>query len=603
VSAPAKEFDAGTPVDLQRLASVFWRARYWIVAVTITAAVGGVYIAKNFVPVVFSATAALIWEPKEAGLDPVEHERRLRTIVESVKIPRNLALTRERQASAVSLEQLARRLSVSVRPDSSLIHVTGEGESPSAAKLLADEVSKVLVDSQTEKYIEELEEQQTRFSALLAIARTETNKARTIYDDFREENKIIYLPSDRDQQIEQVRSLSRAARLAQVDANAHGKRGQVLAKAKGGLEPTVLLSEHEMDAAKHRQAELQAELESLRASLSDDHPRILTLASQVEQLAQSGDTLKPVVDGRIVGRHPQLDTIEASVTAAFADRDAATTRHETLAALQGRANARLEELNQIEGRARELYATVSRTEERVSHFEQALAKIRDELSAPSIALKILSAANLPTYPTSSKRKMVAILVPALALTMLCMLLLVMSNRGLRAHTAREIAYWSGVPVIAGTSWPDLKSEHDCPEYSLLRMARTGKSTLLVPINPSMGPVAQEIRTLVDTAYGDNADETASVENASSQDSLESRSETVIDVERTSDLALLRKRARLADRVVVVARSGRHSLFELRNLCNRVGRTHGMAIFVTGVGTRLANMSEQAGDVEAFFALD
>jgi hypothetical protein len=91
-SNTAKNVDAGVPIDLQRLAGVFWRARYWIVGVIVTSAVAGVYIAKNFVPVVFSATSAMLWEPKEAGLDPVEHERRLRTIVESVKIPRNLSL-------------------------------------------------------------------------------------------------------------------------------------------------------------------------------------------------------------------------------------------------------------------------------------------------------------------------------------------------------------------------------------------------------------------------------------------------------------------------------------------------------------------------------
>jgi uncharacterized protein involved in exopolysaccharide biosynthesis len=618
--AVAKNFDAGTPVDLQRLFGVFWRARYWLLGVAVVAAVAGVYIAKTYVSVVFSATSALIWEPKEKGLDPVEHERRLRTLVESVKIPRNLALTRERQGSAISLEQLARRLSVSVRPDSSLIHITGEGDSADAAKLLADEVSRVLVDSQIEKYLAELREQNTRFSELLAIARKETQKARVAYDVFRGKNGIIYLPSDRDQQVEQVRSLSQAARLAQVEADAQGKRAQTLAKARGELEPTVLLSEHELDAVKHRQAELQAELESLGATLSSDHPRILTLTSQVQQLTENRSSLQPVVDGRIVGRHPQLDTIEASVTSASAEQDAAATRHETLSALEARANVRLEELNQIEGRARELYAAVARTEERVSHFEQKLALIRDELSAPAIDLTVLSEANLPTFPVSSKRRTVAIAVPALALALLCVLLLVMSNRGLRAHTAREIAYWARVPVIAASSWPDKKSEHDTPEHMLTKTAAAGRSIILIPMNDSLGPVAQELGGLTtETIPSDVPDESQNLDldgmtleqlssiavlpsvDASIQDREESRCETFVEVERTSDLSLLRKRVRLAERVIVVVRSGAHSVFELRSLCSRLGRTQGMAIYVTGVGTPLANFSEQAGDVDAFFA--
>ncbi len=582
-----KAFDAGTPIDLQRLFGVFWRVRYWLVGLVICSFVSGVYIAKTFVPVTFSATSALVWEPRDKGLDPAEHERRLRTIVETVKIPKNLALTRERQGSAMSLEQLARRLSVTVRPDSSLIHITGQGVSAQEAKSFADEVVHVLIESDTAGYIAELEEEETRLVGLLEIARSEAVKSRALYDEFRGENGIIYLPSDRDQQVEQVRSLGQAAWLARVEARAQGMRAETLTKAKGKLSPSVLLSEHELDAAKQRQADLQAELESLRASLSPDHPRILTLMAQVQQLSESGSSLKPVVDARILGRHPQLDTIEASATTASADRDAAEMRHDTLADLQGQANARLEELNKIEGRAKELYATVSRTEERVVHFEERIALIRDELAAPAMALVVLSEANLPLYPTSSKRRMVAMAVPVVTVVLVCSFILALSNRGLRAHTAREIAYWSRLPVIAYSQWPDAKSEHDTPEYMLMRSVVVGGTTILVPMDASLGPVTQELGHLA------SADST--------RDAQQSRPETFLEVERTSDLALLRKRVRLADRVVIVVRAGGHSVFELRNLCTRLGRNQGMAICVTGVGSHLANFAQQAGDVETYFS--
>ena len=588
--APRRAVDVGTPIDLQRLGAVVWRARYLLVAVALVTGALGVFVAKRFVPVTYSATAALVWEPEEQLADATEHERKLRTIVESVKLPRNLEQVRERRGAAMALEQLARRLKVAVRPDSSLIQVTGEADDPVAAKQLADETAAVLIEHQTELRIQELTEREQRLSALLELAREEASKARADYDEFRAEYGIIYLPSDRDLLVEQVRTYERAADLARVDADSHQTRARELTRATAALAEPVVLSEHELDAGKKRQAEIAAELEGLRGALSDQHPKVLALQAQLDSITHAGDDIAPVVDARVVGRHPQLDTIEQGAKTATADQAAAATRHERLVELEGHANARLERLNKIEGRARELFAGVTRTEERVSHFEQALAQVRDELSAPTVGLSLLSPASVPTFPSSSKRRVVALGIPAGSLALAVLLLLALSNRGLRGHSAREIAYWARLPVIASTRWPVSPSEHDRPADVLRSVLGEQRDVLLVPLAPDLGNHADELAAMM---------RESAVSNQDARDDRVSPSETSIAVERTTEVALLRRRVRDSGRVLVLAQSGRHSLLELRALRGLIGRDAGVAIVLVGVGSHLAPLAERAGDIEQF----
>jgi uncharacterized protein involved in exopolysaccharide biosynthesis len=559
----------GTPFDFRRLGIVVWRAKYLLVAVLVSSAAVGAVVAKTMIPQKFLSTAALVWEPKETPADAIEHERRLRTIVESVKLPRNLSLVRERKKIALSIEQLARTISVNVRPDSSLIQIAVTAEDATEAKDNADHVVQVLIESQTQRHVNELKDQQTRLSVLHEQAVATAKRAREDYDKFRTEHQIIYLPSDREQLIERVRTLASASQTAEVESTAYARRAKALERATRELDKTVVLSEREFMAARQKLANLEAELTGALGTYTEQHPKVLALRAQIEQLKLSNDT-GSVIDQRVVGRHPQLDTMEHGSTAARADRDAASARHERLTDLRKRANGRLTFLNSLEGEARRLFSDVAKTEERVSHFQQALTQVMDELAAPRIGLSLLSPASTPTYPIESKRRLVAVSIPAVTSLFALLVVFLLSNRGIRAHSAREHAYWAKLPVAGSACWP--KSDDDSPPKlaDLLNQA-SASALLLVPLSSDLGALTDEL---------------AQAWN--------------IDAERAADPTVVRRRAREAERVLVVAQSGRHSILELLGVRERIGRHQGVALVLLGVNQTLGELADRAGPVEAFW---
>jgi hypothetical protein len=63
---------------------------------------------------------------------------------------------------------------------------------------------------------------------------------------------------------------------------------------------------------------------------------------------------------------------------------------------------------------------------------------------------------------------------------------------------------------------------------------------------------------------------------------------------------LRRAARLADRVVVLVRSGVASALQLNGIRKRLGRDHGIGYIVVGIADELRTLPDRAGDVTAFW---
>jgi hypothetical protein len=63
---------------------------------------------------------------------------------------------------------------------------------------------------------------------------------------------------------------------------------------------------------------------------------------------------------------------------------------------------------------------------------------------------------------------------------------------------------------------------------------------------------------------------------------------------------IRRAARLADRVIVLIRSGAVSMLELNGIQRRFGRDQGVGFIVIGLPEELLTLPDRMGDVAAFW---
>jgi hypothetical protein len=63
---------------------------------------------------------------------------------------------------------------------------------------------------------------------------------------------------------------------------------------------------------------------------------------------------------------------------------------------------------------------------------------------------------------------------------------------------------------------------------------------------------------------------------------------------------LRRAARLADRVLVVVASGKHSIFQLMKIKGRLGRDKGIGVLLVGLDKEFAMVRDRVGEIERFW---
>jgi hypothetical protein len=63
---------------------------------------------------------------------------------------------------------------------------------------------------------------------------------------------------------------------------------------------------------------------------------------------------------------------------------------------------------------------------------------------------------------------------------------------------------------------------------------------------------------------------------------------------------LRRAARIADRIVVLVRSGAVSAIQLHGIQNRVGRKQGIGYIVVGLPSEFGTLPDRVGDVAGFW---
>ncbi len=644
----------GRPVEIGRLVRALLRQRWVIVAGAIIGVALGVVIAKTLVPRVYSTETVLVWETTEDQAQP--DVRELRTFVDSVKLPTNLATVRERLAIPQTLDRLAARLDVRFDRDSDLVVVRAEAEDPEEAVALCETTIEVFLEHQQDIARERLDEDVSSLETDVARARERLDRAQERYDDFRSEHGVSDLSLERQQAIELAASLRAQADIARADSEAAEARSE-----QAPRNPTTT------ESAQLRQA--RQRLETARARLSEDHPRVQALAAEVEAM-QETEASTPQAQQNGAQAHAQRT------------RAAAHRRHEAYQRMEEEARTRLEELSSVEGEASALLASVRVAEGHVADLESDLAIAQDRARDASPGFRVVAAPLMPEEPERSYRKPAAVAIPIGAVVLVVLFVLGFELRGLRVKTANELAYWGRAPVVASTTWPGKKRELSAIVEELAeKAARAGGQTLVIAaseLDQSVADdIAEHLKVTVSVTVGEMPNATyydpdgpdlvtappeerpvgllpagegrsdividesgRMVESAGSQppaaprrnvptlakreqktiarrrgrrlervqvskDQIYLDPETapaeIVSAESGSGDAFVRRGARAADRVLVVVRSGALSVTKASELRALVGRQDdGVGFLLVGVPDWLAVLADQAGPVDRFW---
>ncbi|MDB4977800.1 MAG: Tyrosine-protein kinase Wzc, partial [Myxococcaceae bacterium] len=200
------------------------------------------------------------------------------------------------------------------------------------------------------------------------------------------------------------------------------------------------------------------------------------------------------------------------------------------------------------------------------------------------------------------------------------LVILWSIRKLDVATPKEAAFWSSVPVVGASTWPrdpDMLSSlmHDLDDYA----PHCEGVTLIVGASLDEAHLARRVaewdgHRIVKSI--DDPQRLLAAGQGGSQFPLarphegprDQRSEApganpnmqILTLTGPVPAQALRRAARLADRVMVVVGSGKHSIFQLMKIKGRLGRDQGIGVLLVGLDKDYAMVRDRVGDIERFW---
>ncbi len=608
---------AGWPVDPLRILRALRNGRWWLLASVLASGVAGVAALQFAVPPEYDATTNVVYEGRPG--EEVFAPRELRTLVDSVKLPSNLEIIRDRtDLEDLDLTMIGASIDVTFDPDSDLFTVTTYAPTRDEALRLADTTVQVFLESQQSIEQQRLQEDVDTLQDDLTHGETTLTEARRVYDDFRRENHIADLSAERQRAIESAADMRAEAELARAEATAADARRARL-RSEGSSVRSVGAS---AGADAQLLAQAQNELAQLRSRYTDAHPRVQAAKVRVQSLRERMAAARagsPSEDGPTpvaVRPHTPEQTFETS-----------QERQDALRALALEAQQRVEQLSSIEGEASALLAAVHVAESHRTELQAALTKARDAARTPATGFRVVAPAVASERPVGSgKRLAIALLASALMLTLGVLGLVARELRGLRLRTAAEIAYWGVGPVIGSTTWPRWPGDlndliHELDDFApdargrtLVVGARESDSALAAEIATALGEewrpsteidreqlAALEAGAMKMLPRGETTDLATRDPDAPVRVNLETPEVLVTEAwEGPSSGPQLRRAARLADRVLVVVTSGSLSAADVASIRSRLGRDDGVGYVVVGVGPDMTGLPDRAGRVEEFW---
>jgi len=665
--APAVARRPGTPVDPQRLWRVLLRGRLWIAGAFVLGFTLCFPLGKWLAPYEWLATTTIVWDPPPGVRGAAaQTERELQTLVDQIEIPSNLRKVRRRLGLKEPLPVIGKSLDVlDFDQASNVITLTAKSRSPEAAARLVNTAVDVFLEYRRTLERARGQEQLRAIDRDLTNARAELDAARARYDAFRSKHGITDLSLETQAAIERTAELRARSELAHAEAAAADARSRALREQVRRVAPTRA-TETVVEAPTppppapedERVRQARIELTEARTRFTPEHPEVQRLEAKLRSLevaaAPEPPGPEPPPPGPEPAPNPAHHAAVGNAAGSSAQREVAQRRARSLQAMVAEAEESLRRLSAVEGQASALLASQRIAEVHVEELQAVRARASDLAQLPSTGLEVLARASPPEWPVSRvQRAIVTAATPVVSTLAMVLALLAAGLWGLRAWTAREVAYWGRGPVVGSSTWP---RETDALDGLLAEIeditAGTTGVTLVVGATQVDTALARDLAFVLDGFYawpggapiaeaegGDEGSDGRStpspgvysyvggsgkkkarkrgarVEASRKKEIVKAPAEGLTRErpsasggpraayqpwEGASSGPTLRRACRLADRVLVVVRSGSLTFGDLARMHVRLGRNAGIGYMTVGLRPDLTACPDRAGDAAEFW---
>jgi len=634
----------GFPVDPHRLKRALLGGKRWLIGAGMIGAIVGFLYVKLVMVSDYETTVVLKYEGDVLIGDQRLSGYAIAPAADALHRQSVLGEIREELGFESTLTALAKWLQYETDYRAGTLRFTVSGETGEDAAEHARVVTKVFMAYHKDRQSRQIEAEIARTEKRIDAVEREAEVARGRYNAFREQHGISDLPTEQQSMLEAAAQLRADSELAVPEIRALEAQVSSLEALLANTPKTSVVGGG-VSPERATYERLRQELVSAQASLSPDHPRVQALQQQVAQLRaqlQSGGG-STSSGGGLVGINATYQDVAGQLREAKSNLAALRERQKGLSGMAERAQDRVASFSGIEGEASSLLAAVKVNDNLLSDLRSTSSILEDALRDPPSGFVVLDPGGVPEYPVQNKMKLVVFLaIPMLSVTVVLLVVLRREFRGLRLETPAEVAFWGKGPVLASTPWPssqdalgDLVAGLDdyvphangsflvvgsSPEES--RLARvfvdrinrdwfstnepTGTPNMVTPAPAERGPLQTPPPSGPYPVGGSGTPSVALVRlpPAPATEAIRVvRPEGHLELEAWNgplEGQSVRRAARLADRVVILVRSGAVSVLGLNGVQQRFGRERGIGYIVVGLPEELLSLPDRVGDVAAFW---
>lgn len=603
----------GYPVDPTRLLRRLYKARYLLVLSLVIGGGLGILLSRFAFPPSYLSSVTVRFDgmPALPGLSPPTPVA-VSAYADGVFAEPVLRRVQRELGDEVpaTLHGMTAAITRTSDPQSGAIRAEVRARSPESARNFAAALGESFIEYQLEQQRARLNEAHRRLGEQLELAREGHRRARAAWDQFRERHGIDSIESEQGR-LASAAELRTQAILAQNEVNALEERVTRL-KREIARTPKLSVSQHSRTSPEAiRLAEAEAELALKEATLTPAHPEIAALKRQVQTLRlRIANGLDEPVTTQLYGPNSERSTLALALAEAESALALQKGRAEGLRKHADEATERVAAFSAIEGQAVVMLSNLEVQRDLESRLDAERARIAAAILKPEAGFTVVKPAHLPESAEGSKMATILRLVsPFLAFALVALVLLFLEVRDLKIRTANELAFWTGAPVIASSTWPGepggleelIESLDDYLPYA------RGKF-LLVGASPWDASLAEAIAHKIESSYLLPAQDpsTSSIEkHAEEETALAKPIRSPMRVSSwggATEGPSIRRASRLADRVIVIVSSGTTTIFEAMHIRRRIGRDVGVGFILVNVPLGDVVLGDRVGELAEFFCV-
>lgn len=578
-TAPDPDQRHGIALEPARVVTALRRAARPSLVAALLGATVGFGVGKTLLSQQWASEATLLVEsqtaPGEAASSGGDAARHVRTVAETVKIEPLLARVRLELGITDPVEKLGKSIEVEASPDTNLITVRAKRDSAHLATQLADAVTRAHVAARLAAEKARLDDEVRHLDDEVTRARRELDAAREEHETFRRTNHLSDLAAELRVTLELATHHASDAETAAAVADAERERARVLREVAASEPALTVIAEQQVTPEASKLAEIRAQISAERGRLDDAHPRLASLLAQARALeGQLASRTPGLVTSQTLARNPRLEQIQQHLSNSTSEQVAAQRRREALIGAAENARSRIAELSALAGPLAALESEVKHREEHLRHVENRRAGVIEAARSPHADVSVLSAATVPRHPLKPTARIAAAAFAAVFALASTAITLARALRGLKVTSPREAAFWSRVPIVAAVRGASAEAMAGLCEDLVSEQEALVGHTLLVHLVPDDLALTQGLSRFLGDASVATLHEGSPVEDC-------------------------RRKARSADRVLVVVRAGRHGARELAALRDRLATPRPVGLALYGLGDRELALPDRVGDVRSF----